>query len=153
MQNKIYNRNEIIFADSVMETCMYDILFGSVAIYADYSDPEKERLLTVLKAGDTFGEMGMIENKPRSATAVALEKTQVNCIEADDFAEYFKDKPEKIHKIFANTTTRMRELTKDYVDVCGTIASYVKCKEDGEEISDDLLSKMKKIVKLGKKKK
>ena len=128
---------------------MYDIISGKVGIYSDYgTDNEKE--LTVLYEDDTFGELGMIEKKPRSATAVALKNTTLEVITADDFNEYFKDKPEKIKKILGNTSMRIRFLTKDYVKVCEAISDYVYCKEKDLPIDDELIYRLTDISKIGK---
>lgn len=149
MAKKEFKKNEIIFSNSTVEDCMYDIISGKVGIYSDYStDNEKE--LTVLYEGDAFGELGMIEKKPRSATAVALKNTTLEVITAEDFKEYFKDKPEKVKKILSNTSTRVRYLTRDYVKVCKAISDYVYCTEKGEPIDDDLMYRLMDISKIGK---
>ncbi len=142
MNTAKYGKNELIFANNALESCMYDIKSGSVGIYSNYSEKD-EKLLVVLKAGDTFGELGMIEKMPRSATAVALEKTEVAVIEDEDFEEYFKDKPEKVWKILGNTSHRVRELTKDYLEVCAAVSDYADCQEKDEAPSDELMKKIK----------
>ena len=79
------------------------------------------------------------------------KRTELNVISSDEFGEYFKDKPEKVMEILRNTSHRMRSLTKDYIDVCGCIAQYVKCEDEGKEIDEDLMKKLKKIARTGKK--
>ncbi len=150
MKTADYSKYQIIFAENTVESCMYDIVSGSVAIIADYHT-ENEKELAVLEAGASFGEMGMIENLPRSATAIAKEETVLNIVESDEFNEYFKDKPGKVLSIIRNTSGRMRALTAEYVDACNCIAQYCKCEENGEEISSELMAKLKKISLVGKK--
>ena len=67
----ILKRNEIIFNQGDKSDCMYDIRVGTVGIYANYGTKE-EKLLTELTKDQFFGEMGIIEGYPRSATAVAM---------------------------------------------------------------------------------
>lgn len=150
MNNLKIGKGKVIFAEGTSENCMYDIISGSVNIVADYGKMS-EKVLTTLKEGSTFGELGMIENLPRSATAVANERTELNAITYDEFAVYFKDKPEKVMDILRNTSHRMRSLTKDYLDVCGCIAEYVKCEDNDAPVSDELMGKLKKIARAGKK--
>lgn len=150
MKNLKIGKGKVIFTEGLVEDHMYDILSGSVNIVSDYGKLS-EKVLTTLKEGCTFGELGMIEKLPRSATAVANERTELNVISSDEFGEYFKDKPEKVMEILRNTSHRMRSLTKDYIDVCGCIAQYVKCEDEGKEIDDDLMKKLKKIARTGKK--
>lgn len=149
MESKTIQKYEIVFMEGSVDSCMYDIVSGTVGIYTDYSKPE-EKLLTVLKKGDTFGEMGMIEKKPRSATAVALEKTELNAIAMEEFKDYFQDKPEKVSKILHNTSQRIRALTGDFVSARLALTQYVRCKEEGKAVPGELVSKMKKIAKAGK---
>lgn len=149
METKTIQKYDVVFIEGAVDTCMYDIVSGTVGIYTGYSTPD-EKLLVVLKKGDTFGEMGMIEGKPRSATAVALEKTELATITMDAFQEYFRDKPEKVNKILHNTSQRIRELTGDFVDARIALTEYVRCKDAGEKLPGDLVSKMRKIAKSGK---
>ncbi len=151
MKTAKFSKGQVIFAENAVESCMYDIVSGSVSIVAGY-DTENEKELVALEAGASFGEMGMIENLPRSATAVAKEDAELNIIEADEFNEYFKDKPGKVLSIIRNTSARMRTLTADYVDACNCIAQYCKCEENGEKISRELMDKLTKISLVGKKK-
>ena len=67
----ILKRTEIIFNEGDKSDRMYDIRHGRVGIYANYGTKE-EKLLTELTKDQFFGEMGIIEGYPRSATAVAL---------------------------------------------------------------------------------
>lgn len=151
MKTVKFDKGQIIFVENTVESCMYDIISGSVSIVSGFgTDDEKE--LAVLEAGASFGEMGMIENLPRSATAVAKNDAELNIIEADEFNEYFKDKPGKVLNIIRNTSSRMRALTAEYVDACSCIAQYCKCEENGEKISKELMEKLTKISLIGKKK-
>ena len=115
---RTFKKREIIFKRGDFELFMYAIESGEVGIYADYGT-DKERLLITLYAGDTFGEMGLIESKPRSATAVALEKTKAAVIDIEGFGEYFKDKPAKIVQILQKMSARIRELTDAYMQAVG----------------------------------
>lgn len=121
MDKKTFEKNEVIFNQGEVQDFMFDIVSGKVGIYVDY-DKESENKLTELSAGDLFGEMGMIDNLPRSATAVALEATQVNQIGILDFADYFRENPESVVQVIKQLTGRLRELTVDYMEACATIA-------------------------------
>ena len=138
-----FNKKEIIFKEGDMSNCMYDIHFGSVGIYAAYGT-EKETLLTELRADDFFGEMGMIEGYPRSATAVALEDgTRVEVITAENFSSYFREKPAKVLMIMQHMSQRIRVLTKDYMEACQAINETV----ENENISEEKRGKFKSILK------
>ena len=150
MKTEKFYKGQIIFEENALESCMYDIISGYVSIVAGYGTAD-EKELAILEAGASFGEMGMIENLPRSATAIAKETTELNIIEADEFNEYFKDKPGKVLNIIRNTSGRIRTLTAQYVDACNCIAQYCKCEENGEKISSELMDKLTKISLVGTK--
>ncbi len=115
-----FSKDQVIFRQGDFAAVMYNILSGKVGIYKEYQT-EKEEQITVLEAGQLFGEMGMIEYYPRSATAVALEDTVVEELGEDEFREYFKDKPEQLLQLMKLLSRRIRETTQKYVDVCRTV--------------------------------
>ena len=150
MNIKTLKKGEIIFKQGDASTCMYDIHWGKVGVYANYGTPE-EKQLTVLEADQFFGEMGMIEGSPRSATVVALENgTMVQEITAEMFEEYFKTKPVKVLMIMQNMSRRLRGLTKDYLEVCRTAAEEVEAEQTEAEKSAWLKEHLKKFALLGR---
>lgn len=143
---KIYKKKQIIFREGDYEPCMYDIHLGTVGIYANYGK-EDEKLITKLGEDEFFGEMGLIEASPRSATAVALENdTRVQVISAETFNEYFQKQPVKVLMIMQHMSKRLRELTKDYMDACRTVSEAMEAEENGAEQSDWVKEHLKKFT-------
>ena len=70
MSTVTFNKDEIVFHQGDFAEGMFDIIAGSIGVFVGYGT-DNEKQLTVLKSGDFLGEMGLIENYPRSATAVA----------------------------------------------------------------------------------
>ena len=90
MERKTLKKGEVIFEQGKYEDWMYDVIQGRVGIYAGYGT-EDEKLVAEMGAGEFFGEMGMIECYPRSATAVSMEdETCIEKIAQGDFSEYFR---------------------------------------------------------------
>ncbi len=113
-----YNKGEIIFREGDPGLYMYAIHYGTVGIYVNYGT-DKEKKLTVLYPNTFFGEMGMIENEPRSATAVVEEdNTVLEFIRAEDLEGLFKKNPAKVDMILTHLSHRLRALTKDYIKAC-----------------------------------
>ena len=140
----IMKRNEVIFNEGDKADCMYDIRLGKVGIYANYGTKE-EKLLTQLTKDQFFGEMGIIEGYPRSATAVAMgDMTELTVVPKADFEEYCKQNPEKTILIMKNMSARIRELTRDYLEVCHTVAESMEAEQKGEKKSAGLLNRLKK---------
>jgi len=130
---RIYKKNAVIFREGDDSDCMYDIHWGNVGIYADYGK-ETEKLLVELKSEQFFGEMGMIDNLPRSATAVSLENnTKIQRIAAADFPKYMQEKPAKVIMIMQHLSSRLRKLTEDYMEACRAVSEAENTENAGDK--------------------
>lgn len=141
LTKKKYKKGQIIFREGDFEILMYAIDEGSVKVVKDFEGPG-ETELTTLYEGDTFGEMGLIDSMPRSATVIAKETTTVTLIDNVGFGEYFKDKPAKVVRIMQQLSSRMRYLTNEYMDACKTISRCLDANKKGEKLDEEILSKM-----------
>ncbi|MBQ6295932.1 MAG: cyclic nucleotide-binding domain-containing protein [Firmicutes bacterium] len=139
MNKAVFKKGEVIFRQGDPGNCMYDIVWGSVGVYAEYGTPN-EKKLAELRAGDFFGEMGLLEQSPRSATVVALENdTQVSAIMESDFRDYFAENPAKVFTIMQTLSQKLRRTTQEYLDVCRTVYETVEGeKKGGEPRSEEL---------------
>lgn len=145
METRAFKKGELIFKQGEYAPCMYDICRGKVGIYANYGT-DGEKLLTELGESTSFGEMGMLEAYPRSATAVALEDgTEVRVITAETFSSYFKDNPEKVYAIMTQMSRRIRALSDDYLEACRAAAETVEAEKTGKEKSGWLKKNLKKF--------
>ena len=130
MKDITFNKYQIIFCQGENASVMYDIISGKIGIFTDYQT-EQEKKIAELDAGEVFGEMGLIEYWPRSATAVALEDgTVVTELGEDDLKEYLKDKPEKLLVVMRQLSRRIRETTQNYVNVCRTVNESRRTQEE-----------------------
>ena len=144
---KVFKKGEVIFKEGDLENCMYNIVTGCVGIYANYGR-EAEKLLVDLKAGEKtfFGEMGMIDDEPRSATAIAMEDAEIAVITPENFADFFKENPEHIIYIMQNMSKRIRNLTNDYLDACRAVAEAVETEKNGKSKSDWFKERVVKFI-------
>ena len=113
-----YNKGDIIFEKGDYEPFMYDIYSGKVGIYSDFGTPD-QKLLAELGESDFLGEMALIEDAPRSATAVALEpNTRLKTVDAETFDDYFRERPAKVLMLMQQMSARLRQVSKDYLEIC-----------------------------------
>ena len=144
---KEYKQGTVIFNQGDPGDCMYDIFSGRVGVYVGYNTPN-EKLLTELKAGEFFGEMGLLEKAPRSATVVALEDTLAYVVSERDFNEYFMKQPEKALLIMRQLSQRLRKRTEDYMDACRAVHEVLETEKAGKPRSKKLADKLNDIFEL-----
>lgn len=125
---KYYRKGSVIFKEGAYELSMFSVVSGKVGIFADYKTRD-EKVLAELGKGRIFGEMGLIEAKPRSATALALEDTECEVITPDNLESFFENKPEMAIETLKGMSKRIRELSDDYTNVCDTLGVYVEAEK------------------------
>ena len=87
-----YRPGSIIFnKDDPGQTCFL-IVEGLIRIYVTSEDGQ-EVVLVILKSGEVFGELSLLDGAPRSASAVAMEPTEVLALNRDDFMDFVKEQP------------------------------------------------------------
>jgi len=75
--------NDVIVWQGQPSTTLFMIINGIVAVKNMMR--EKERILAYLMPGNIFGEVGILENQPRSASVEALSEVDVLAIKREDF--------------------------------------------------------------------
>jgi CRP/FNR family transcriptional regulator, cyclic AMP receptor protein len=88
IQKKI-KKNVFIIKEGELTTDMYLIKSGIVDIMLNNQNG-KELILATLQAGDSFGELSLLDDKPRSANVIALEDCVLLVIHKCDFDEILK---------------------------------------------------------------
>lgn len=144
---KHYKKGDVIYAQGSFEMWMYDLKSGTVGIYANYGQPD-EFLLTELKGGPgaTIGTIGLLDAMRRSATAVALDDVEANLVTGEAFAEYFGDDPDALLQMMKNMSKRIRELTKDYLEICKELAEAMEKQEEDKPKSNWFMDRIEKFI-------
>ena len=83
-----FKKGEIIFREGHSSDFAYIIESGKFKVSKTFEDG-KVRVISILKTNDIFGEMGVIEEMPRSATVTALENGRVTIL--DKKSSYLPD--------------------------------------------------------------
>jgi CRP-like cAMP-binding protein len=83
LQRKVFQKDTVIFREGDHASYAYIILRGSVFIAK--TNENNVSLLTTLVTNQMFGELALFESKPRSATAIAAEITEVLVITKEQF--------------------------------------------------------------------
>jgi len=95
--NRTYPKDAMIFSEGQPGEELYIIQRGSVKIVKIVDN--NEVLLAVLKQGDIFGEMALLESKPRSASAIAYEDCTVLAVNRENFERMVGSQPQIITRL------------------------------------------------------
>jgi len=115
MQRKQFNAGEFILKQGDRGNEAYRIISGNVEVYLQKN--KEKIILSHLGPDEILGEMGMIEDKPRSANAIALEATEVEIVTPQDFNEMFLQHPDKLLPYLKSFFERLRRVTDSYSSV------------------------------------
>ena len=96
---RTYPDNTTIFCEHEPGNALYIIQTGKVKITKIIDN--NEVLLAVLKEGDIFGEMALLENKPRNASAIAYGETNLMSINRENFNKMISTQPQLVTKLIS----------------------------------------------------
>jgi CRP/FNR family transcriptional regulator, cyclic AMP receptor protein len=102
---KQFNTGEILFCEFEPGNSFYLIQTGRVKISKVVKD--KEKTMDILGVGDIFGEMAILEEQPRSATATAIEPVTVLHFDRDNFVSMMMSQPQLAFKLLVVFSKRI----------------------------------------------
>jgi CRP/FNR family cyclic AMP-dependent transcriptional regulator len=120
------SRGSIVIAAGDPTDSLYIILSGRLKVMM--SDAEgKEVILSILSGGEFFGEMGLIDDAPRSASVVAIEPCELLVITRRDFKRCMAENAEMAMAVMRGLVRRLREADRKIgslalLDVYGRVA-------------------------------
>ena len=86
-----YKKDDIIFCEFEPGDSLYVVLDGRVKVTKIVKDTEKK--IDEFGPGEIFGEMAIIEEAPRTATAIAVEDTKLIAFDKQNFSVLMKAQP------------------------------------------------------------
>ena len=125
MAEEKFRKGQVVFWQGDPGDCLYYIRWGSVGVFANYGK-ENEEKLAELRAGDYFGEMGLLDHEARSATVVSLDRdTVLNRITEEKFDEFLRQNPARVVDILTRLCHKLRDATKGYLEICQALDNAV----------------------------
>ncbi len=120
-------RGDVLFNEGDPPESLYLVLRGRIAIALANPIDRRESVVALMEANDLFGEMGMLDDGPRSAMARALEPTTVLSIPYGPVFEMFDENPKLLWNVTRLLAQRIRvtdEALADsvFLDVTGRTA-------------------------------
>lgn len=101
-------RGQTIFLQGDVECSMMAVLRGSVRISAGSADG-KEVTLNTIRAGEVFGEIALLDGRPRSADATAIEDCTLLVIERRHFLPFLLANQDLVLRMLAVLCQRLRQ--------------------------------------------
>lgn len=105
---KHFSKNEVILFEEDTPNYMYYIYSGRVKA-VQISEDGKEHILAIHKAGESFGEMSLIDGKTSPATVMAMEESDIGLISRKDFEKYLLGNNKVLKQMILMFNTRLRE--------------------------------------------
>lgn len=122
-------RGEILFVEGEPSTRMFVVLSGRLRIFRNSAEGA-ELVLSHAGPGESIGELSVIDELPRSASAQALERSRVISVPADRMRDVLSRSPEAVlavAKHLAVTVRRLTGTTSDFIflDLPHRLAKYL----------------------------
>ena len=102
-----YAEDDLIFEEGSLGTEMYIVQQGKVAIMKSFKGRDQQ--LALLGQGDFFGEMSVLEDLPRTATARAASECRLLEINGSTFDQMLRKNPEIAVRMMRKLSRRLRE--------------------------------------------
>jgi CRP/FNR family transcriptional regulator/CRP/FNR family cyclic AMP-dependent transcriptional regulator len=116
LRRRSFRRNEVIFHRDDPGTMLFIIRRGRVKISLQNEDGS-EVTLALFGPGDFFGEMSLLDDLPRSATATALEATEVVTLGREQFLAAVEQHPQIAAQVMAALSWRLRNADQMIEDI------------------------------------
>jgi signal transduction histidine kinase len=103
-----------IFKEGDAGDALYAVKNGTVQLSAVMGKGERQ-VLSRVPPGEVFGEFAIIDNQPRSATAMAEVETTLYVIPRDAMVEMLTSSPQFSFSMMREITNRLREFNRQYI--------------------------------------
>ena len=110
---KTFQKDDIIFCEHEPGDNFYLIQSGRVQIVKIMDDIEK--IIDILQPGEIFGEMAILEEAPRSATAIALDKVKALEFNRENFEVLMQGNPQIALKLLKLFTKRIYDQKRRFL--------------------------------------
>lgn len=116
---KTIAKNTIIITEGDLSVSLYVILSGKVKVFLQDNEG-REVVLNSQEAGEYFGELALIDDEPRSASVMTLEKSTFLVISKEEFKQVLCNHPDIAFGLIKGLVLRLRCLTENVKDLALT---------------------------------
>jgi CRP/FNR family transcriptional regulator, cyclic AMP receptor protein len=137
-----YPKDTVVFFENEEGDFFFTIVDGRIKVTI-LGDDGREIILSMLGPGDFFGEMALLDNEPRSATAIAVEDSELLSLHRTDFQSVLTDNRSITAALIKILTARLRRAnhqisTLALLDVYGRVARVIvdMARDEGKRLKD-----------------
>ncbi|MFT5085576.1 MAG: CRP/FNR family cyclic AMP-dependent transcriptional regulator [Lentisphaeria bacterium] len=130
-----YPKNNILFLEGDDSHHIYIIRKGKVSVSRTVEDG-RQVVLNYMAEGEYFGELSLLDGKPRSATISTVTACEFIAISRSSFIQLMQNTPELSTVLIEALTARVRELTESVTDLA-LLDVYGRVSNALEKLSDD----------------
>ncbi len=122
-------RNEVLFAVAERATSIYVVVSGTFRVFTS-SMHGTEPTLALIHEGELVGELGVLDDVPRSASIAALRRSEIVEVPAVSFRTAYHSDPAISRQMVTMLADRLRMVTDGladlaYLDLGGRLAKYL----------------------------
>ncbi|MEA2433567.1 MAG: family transcriptional regulator, cyclic receptor protein [Actinomycetota bacterium] len=126
---RAFTKNQDIFHRGDHGDSLYVVVSGRVKVYVEY-EPGTEMLLTTLGPHEVFGEIALLDDAGRSASAAALEATTLLTLKRVNLLELIHQNPQLADPVLRSVGETVRRLTERawdliFLDLPGRVAKLL----------------------------
>lgn len=139
-------KGTVIYEQGTPCTTMFLLKRGTVGLYLNYHTPRQFELFEITRLNSSLGEMGLFDDQPRNATAVALTDCMLLEISKESFPDFIETHPEETRQIILDLSQRFKAAVEEIKNSQQIIAECLDAlKEAQVPKKDSLRDKIRKI--------
>jgi len=113
LERRVFYPGDRVFREGDTGSCAYIVQDGAIEITKTIED--KDVILGVVSKGGIFGEMALVDNAPRMASAHAVKQTSVILVPARTFQEKLAKTDPFIRALLSIFVKNIRAMTKSNI--------------------------------------
>ena len=108
VQRRTFSSGETIFEQDQPGVAMYLVFYGEVDVVQENGDGKRIELSRV-GTGSCFGELALLDDAPQTATAAAIEETELGLLHRSDLLSLAEQRPKLVVKILMQVSQIVAE--------------------------------------------
>jgi CRP-like cAMP-binding protein len=141
---RVFEPGDIVIKEGTKGTSAFIILSGTAQVIKNSGDSEVS--VATLEEGQVFGEMGLIEDRPRSATVKALTELKTRVITQEHFNDLLCKRPSVLIPIIKSLFERLRQASEMLAETNSNARAGIQEERAFEVIMEGQTEEAKRVL-------